>query len=175
MKNRPCFLARTLIGLALTAIQTFAQSVYTPYTFTTLAGTAAYGSVDGTGSDARFFQPYSVATDGAGNVYVADTGNSTIRKMTSDGVVTTLAGLAGVPGDTDGTGSNARFRSPSGMAVDSAGNIYVADNETIRKVTPAGVVTTLAGWLGGGGYAGLAVDNAGNVYLADTGSSTTGK
>src|SRR5216117_3006362 len=123
-----------------------AQSVYIPYTFTTLAGQASYGSADGTGSAARFYYPDGVATDSSGNVYVADTFNHTIRQITPAGVVTTLAGLAGSSGSADGTGSAARFFYPEGMATDSSGNVYVADfdNSTIRKITPAGVVTTLA-------------------------------
>src|SRR5207253_1131771 len=135
-----------------------AQSVYTPYTFTTLAGAASPGSADGTGSAARFFYPYGVATDSSGNVYVADTSNHTIRKITPAGVVTTLAGLAGSGGSADGTGSAARFVDPYGVATDSSGNLYVADssNNTIRKgflpppqltillsgVPPSGVVLT---------------------------------
>ena len=109
----------------------------------TLAGLAGnFGSADGTGSDARFYDPSSVAVDSAGNVYVADSGNDTIRKITPSGVVSTLAGLAGSSGSVDGTGSDARFSSPRGVAVDSAGSVYVADlgNHTIRKITPAGVV-----------------------------------
>ncbi|MFZ0826127.1 MAG: NHL repeat-containing protein [Verrucomicrobiia bacterium] len=176
--------AGTLIGLALTASPSPAQSVYTPYTFTTLAGDAGNsGSTNGTGSAAQFDAPFAVAVDGAGNVYVADTANDTIRKVTPAGVVTTLAGKAGSAGSTDATGSAARFYKPSGLAVDSAGNVYVADtlNNTIRKVTPAGVVTTLAGKAGAsgtnngtGGAArfntpfGVAVDSATNVYVADT-------
>ena len=151
---------------------------------TTLAGTAeSSGSTDGTGSAARFTFPYRVAVDTAGNVFVADTDNNTIRKVTSAGVVTTLAGSAGNSGSDDGTGSGARFDHPFGIAVGTAGNVFVADNanHTIRKITSAGVVTTLAGLAGsygstnGTGLAarfynprGLAVDTAGNVYVADT-------
>ena len=154
---------------------------------TTLAGTAgSVGSVDGTGSAARFKSPRGVAADGGGNVYVADTLNHIIRKITAAGVVTTLAGTAGSTGATDGTGSAARFYSPYGIALDNAGNVYVADrnNYAIRKITPAGVVTTLAGGSGGIGTAdgtgaaaqfnfpgSLAVDGMGNVFVADTNSS----
>src|SRR5439155_1433281 len=118
---------------------------------TTLAGLAGFsGSMDGTRSAARFAGPTGVAVDSAGNVYVADAGNNTIRKVTPEGVVMTLAGLAGSPGSADGTGSEARFTYPTGVAVESTGNVYVADrdNHTIRRVTPAGVVTTLAGLAG---------------------------
>ena len=158
---------------------------------TTLAGTAGQiGSADGTGSAARFNSAYGVAVDSAGNVYVADTGNDTIRKITPAGVVTTLAGTAGQFGSADGTGSAARFEFPEGVAVDSAGNVYVADtiNDTIRKITPAGVVTTLADMAGQVGSAdgtgsaarfdyptGVAVDSAGNVYVADDGNDTIRK
>jgi uncharacterized delta-60 repeat protein len=158
---------------------------------TTLAGLAgSSGSADGTGSAARFNYPYGVAADSAGNVYVADSDNHTIRKVTPGGVVTTLAGLAGSSGSADGTASAARFYEPCGVAADSAGNVYVADwsNHTIRKVTPGGVVTTLAGLAGGQGSAdgtasaaqfyypsGLALDSAGNLYVADYGNSTIRK
>ena len=154
----------------------------------TLAGLAGYsGYADGTGSAARFDLPYGVAADGAGNVYVADKLNHTIRKITAAGVVTTLAGLAGSPGSADGTGSAARFNYPNGVAVDGAGNLYIADmqNHTIRKMTPAGVVTTLAGLAGvpnsvdGTGSAarfaypnGVAVDGAGKVYVTDESNNT---
>jgi PKD repeat protein len=157
----------------------------------TLAGLAFnYGSADGTGSAARFEYPFGVAADSVGNVYVADTDNYTIRKITPDGVVTTLAGLAGNYGSADGTGSAARFYYPYGLAADSGGNVYVADteNSTIRKVTPDGVVTTLAGLAGNYGGTdgtnsaarfstptGVAVDSAGNVYVADYGNSTIRK
>src|SRR5207237_1018476 len=129
------------------------------------------------------YSPDGVAADGSGNVYVADTDNSTIRKITSAGVVSTLAGTAGSAGSADGTGSAARFNYPQGVAVDGSGNVYVADtdNNTIRKITSAGVVSTLAGTAGSTGgvdgtgsaaqfYSpyGVAVDGSGNVYVADT-------
>ena len=144
---------RTILFAALLALRSSGQVIYTPYSFTTIAGMSANGSVDGTGSAARFCYPFGVAADASGNVYVADTYNYTIRKVTAAGVVTTLAGSAGISGTNDGTGSEAHFNSPQGVAVDSAGNLFVADtsNNTIRKVTPAGVVTTLAGLAGSSG------------------------
>jgi len=146
--------ARRSFAVVLVA---FAALSHTPamqgqsLTITTLAGLAgASGSADGTGSAARFNQPAGVATDSSGNVYVADHDNHTIRKITPAGAVTTLAGLAGIPGSADAMGSAARFRQPTGVATDSSGNVYVGDfnNHTIRKITPAGAVTTLAGLAG---------------------------
>lgn len=161
-------------------------------TVTTLAGGGVdiVGSADGTGSAARFFFPNGVAADSAGNVYVADSDNHTIRKITPSGVVTTLAGLALQTGSDDGTGSAARFNFPIGIAVDPAGNVFVSDyfNYTIRKITPAGVVTTLAGLAGQRGSADgsgstarfsamgtMATDSAGNVYVADIDNRTIRK
>jgi sugar lactone lactonase YvrE len=121
---------------------------------TTFAGTAgAVGTTDGTGAAARFSNPNGMAIDAAGNLYVADWGNHTIRRITPAGVVTTLAGTPGVPGNSNGTGVAARFAQPNGVAVDNAGNVFVADasNHTIRRITPAGVVTTLAGQAGATG------------------------
>jgi hypothetical protein len=158
---------------------------------TTLAGTAGQsGSADGTGSGALFYEPYGVAVAGAGIVYVADSGNNTIRKITSAGVVTTLAGMAGQAGSADGTGSAAQFNFPWNVVVDGAGNVYVADtgNYTIRKITSGGVVTTLAGTAGQAGSAdgtgsaaqfgypgAIAVDGSGNVYVADSDNETIRK
>lgn len=134
----------------------------------TFAGTAVVrGSADGTGVAARFAEPVGIAADSAGNVYVADMFNYAIRKVTPAGVVTTLAGAAGVEGSTDGIGAAARFKSPNGIAADGAGNVYVTDAGSIRKITPAGVVTTLPGTVGADAT-GIATDGAGNVYVADT-------
>jgi len=115
---------------------------------TTIAGVAGEsGELDGIGAAARFTTPYSIATDAAGNLFVAEISSQTIRKITPEGVVTTLAGKAGQPGHADGVGTDAHFSSPHGVATDNAGNVYVADygNNTVRKITPVGVVTTLAG------------------------------
>src|ERR1035441_5354297 len=136
---RKVFITLNLLVLSALFTVVYQTSAQT-YNFSTLAGNAGYGSADGTGSGARFWNPAGVAVDSAGNVYVADDSNNTIRKITPAGVVTTLAGLAGYYGSADGTGSAARFYHPAGVAVDSAGNVYVADtvNDTIRKITPAG-------------------------------------
>ncbi|MGD1030252.1 MAG: protease pro-enzyme activation domain-containing protein [Opitutaceae bacterium] len=155
---------------------------------TTIAGSARRpGSADGTGSGARFDDPVGVATDSSRNVYVADLGNDTIRLVTPAGVVTTLAGLARSAGSTDGTGTGARFDAPSGVAVDSAGDIFVADsgNDTVREISPALAVTTIAGAAGVGenidGLASnarfdtpgdIALDRADVLYIADTGNNT---
>jgi hypothetical protein len=154
----------------------------------TLAGAVGFaGSTDGNGTAALFNMPQGITVDSSGNVYVADTNNSTIRKVTSGGVVSTLAGVPGQTGGSDGTGASARFFNPFGLAVDAAGNIYVADydNDTVRKVTAAGVVSTLAGSAGSSGSgdgqggaarfnhpAAVAVDGAGNIYVIDTSNQT---
>lgn len=108
------------------------------------------GSADGPSLSAQFYMPTAVASDVAGNLYVADTENRTVRKVSTDGQVTTLAGKAGVEGSSDGLGEAARFSRIAGVAADLTGNIYVADSEngTIRKITPAGLVTTFAGSAG---------------------------
>ncbi|MBL7723716.1 MAG: IPT/TIG domain-containing protein [Chitinophagaceae bacterium] len=127
----------------------------------TFAGGAS-GFVDGTGTAARFNQPYCITIDATGNLYVGDRMNHAIRKITPTGVVTTLAGN-GTPGSQNGTGSAATFAEPLGIATDAAGNIFVADylNGLIRKITPAGVVTTL---LSPGQVFGLVFDASNNLY-----------
>jgi len=168
--------------------------VGTNWVVTTLAGAGGYlGSMDDTNSAARFNNPQGVAVDNAGNLYVGDTGNNTIRKLTPAGtnwVVTTLAGTAGVTGTADGTNSTAQFHTPFGVAVDTNGNVYVADtnNHAIRKVTPDGIVTTLAGSPGTSGSADgtnstarfnsphrLTLGNDGNLYVADFANQTIRK
>ena len=157
--------------------------------FSTFAGNAGYGSVDGFTNLARFNFPHGMAIDGDGTIYVADSQNNTIRKIDTTHFVSTLAGLAGSPGNSDGSTSAARFNNPQGMAADAAGNIYVADtgNNLIRRITPSGV-TTLAGSAGVTGSTNgvgtnalfrlpgaLTVDASTNVFVADTFNSTIRK
>lgn len=159
------------------------------YTFTRLAGPdGGYGNIDAIGADARFGQPVGVTSDAAGNIYVASA-DHTIRKVSPSGEVTTIAGLAGVPGSIEGRGAQARFREPSGIDVDTSGNIYVADwgNSVIRRITPGGDVLTYAGRRGCGFYDGglqqayfcnprdVVVAPSGDLYVADTGNSTIRK
>lgn len=145
---------------------------------TTLAGSSPFGSVDGTGTAAKFSYPRAIVLDSVQNAYVADSTNHRIRKITPSGVVTTLAGSTS--GYADGTGTAAQFNNPSGIVIDASGNLYVSDrnNNRIRKVTQSGVVTTLAGssqgYADGNGLTalfyypeGLAIDTYGNMYLAD--------
>ena len=160
-------------------------------TVSTYAGAAGFsGTTNGALLTARFNHPSGVAFDSAGNLYVADTFNHTIRKISPLGVVTTFAGLEGVTGTSDGSGSAALFNKPTGLATDSAGNVYVADtaNSSIRKITPAGIVTTFAGLStisglkdGTGSDAwfnqpqALDFDGTGNLYIADTGNAAIRK
>jgi len=149
----------------------------------TFAGNGTVGYLDGTSANAQFYAPKAIAIDVAGNIYVADMGNNMIRKISTSGVVTTLAGR-GTAGYADGTGTNAVFKSPSALAVDANGNVYVADkgNNMIRQITSAGVVTTLAGTTVASGIDatgtaagfnapnGIAIDAQGNLYVTDSGN-----
>jgi sugar lactone lactonase YvrE len=176
-----------------TGNSTIRKIVIATGTVTTFAGTASQpGSADGTGGAAAFSSPAGIAADGAGNLYVADTANSTIRKVViATAGVTTLAGTPGQLGSADGTGSAARFAYPTGIAADGGGSLYVTDagNDTIRRIVIAtGAVTTLAGVARQSGSAdgtgaaarfnspyGVATDQAGNLYVADTGNGTVRK
>jgi len=166
----------TLIAAVLMAPQIFSQTV----TVTTLAGTGTAGYLDGNTTVAMFNSPHGVAVDNAGNVYVTDTSNYRIRKITPDGNVSTLAG-DGTQGFADGPAGSAKFNGLIDLVLDSSGNIYVTDfyNNRIRKVTSTGDVSTFAG-NGISGFAdgnntvaqfknpaGLAIDTSGHIYVAD--------
>ena len=166
----------------------------TNWLVTTIAGfPQTFGSTDGVGTNALFFDPHGITVDTESNVYVADTVNDTIRKLSPDGtnwIVTTIAGQAGISGTFDGTGTNALFYFPEGVALDKFGNLYVADsfNDTLRRLSAAGsnwISSTIAGQADVEGYTdgigasalfyipqGIALDNGGNLYVADTYNNT---
>ena len=149
----------------------------------TFAGSSGAGSNDGQGVLAKFNGPYGTCCDASGNIYIADTYNHKIRKITSTGLVTTVAG-SGTLGSVDGIGSNASFASPASICVDQIGNLYVGDitEPKIRKISTSGVVTTLAGsgmvgsadGLGAlasfNSIGGVCVDASGDLYVADGGN-----
>jgi streptogramin lyase len=153
---------------------------------TTLAGQALIsGAVNGTGTNAAFSDPAAIVVDTNGNFFVADSQNHAIRKITTNGEVTTFAGQLGVAGSAPGTGTGAQFDTPCGLAFDPAGNLYVSDtgNNLIRKITSAGAVSTFAGVAGTGGFLdgaaggalfnsplGIAVAPNGAVFVADSGN-----
>ncbi|HND61621.1 MAG TPA: hypothetical protein PLB90_09105 [Opitutaceae bacterium] len=189
------YLTDTTAGTGLLQRNSYTVRKITPDgTVTTLAGTFGQsGDAEGQGAAARFQYPTGIAVDRAGNVYVADTGNRVIRKITPTGFVTTFAGTHYLDSSAqmaDGLGPAARFYFPKSLAMDSAGTLFVGDNSAIRKITPDGMVTTLAGNVGGGypatkdgngananfsGIAGLAVDSAGNVYVSESGGNVIRK
>lgn len=150
----------------------------------TLAGAGNPSFLDGTGLNTSFNYPQKIVTDASGNIYVADQKNHRIRKVTAQGVVTTIAGN-GNQGNADGQGADAQFNQPIGITVDGNGNLYIADagNNSIRKITASGMVSTLAGG-SGGGFAdgtgstaqfnypfGITVDASGNLLVADLGNN----
>jgi sugar lactone lactonase YvrE len=153
---------------------------------TTLAGQAfVSGAANGAGTNAAFSDPAAIVVDATGNFFVADSQNHAIRKITTNGVVTTFAGQLGVAGSGNGTGTGAQFNSPSGLAFDKNGNLFVSDtgNSMIREITSAGVVSTFAGIAGSSGFAdgatggaqfnsplGIAVAPNGTIYVADSGN-----
>lgn len=155
---------------------------------TTLAGTPNIpGASDGIGASARFFRPWGLAVDENFQVFVADSSNQTVRKIQPDGTVSTLAGVAAAAGTADGTGTQARFSSPSALALGPGGVLYLTDedNHTIRKITSTGIVTTFAGLGGSPGSVdgsgtlarfdhphGITVDSGGNVFVSDTSNHT---
>jgi uncharacterized protein YjiK len=170
------------------------RRVSTSGTITTFAGTGMFGfSGDGgPATGAMLHNPYGVAVDTAGNLYIADTYNSRVRKVSSSGTITTVAGngTSGFSGD-GGPATSARLRDPQGVAVDAAGNLYIADssNNRVRKVSASGTITTIAGtgspgFFGNGlpgtraflyGPSGVAVDTAGNLYIADSSNNRVRK
>lgn len=177
----PSFITLTVPGYSsITVLQSFDIR---DTLVSTMAGSGTSGFANGAGTVASFSGPQGVAVDSSGNVYAADLGNQAIRKITSSGVVSTLAGT-GAQGFANGPGTSASFSNPTGAAVDSAGNVYIADtgNHAIRKITSTGVVSTLAGtgisgFVNDSGTAasfnnpnGVAVDGMGTVYVADTGN-----
>lgn len=176
-----CLCAITVLAACSKGSSSTGSSQPKTATVTTIAGSGSAGSGDGTGSSATFYQPLGLAMDAAGNLYVADDNNNCIRKVTPDGVVTTFAGSSAHAGHLDGQGTAAQLYGPAGLTIDKAGNLYVSEwtNADIRKISPSGAVTTLAG--GTQGYQdgtgssaqfdypyGLGIDNDGNVIVADS-------
>ena len=185
---------RSLLDLALKSIPAlvvgvlFPSAVDTPVAvIQTVAGngTAAFSGDNGAAATASLSEPFGVAVDAAGNVYVADTSNHRVRKVDTSGMITTVAGKGtGTFSGDGGPAIRAALNTPIGVAVDTAGNLYIADafNNRIRKVSTTGVVTTVAGngdARFSGDYTaatsaslsapfGIAVDKAGNLYIADT-------
>jgi NHL repeat len=157
--------------------------VTTNGTVTTLSGSVQSGTNDGSSSDSRFNLPLGIAADKSSVLYVADSGNHSIRRVLTNGTVRTIAGSPGVWGSADGAGTAALFNGPVGVAVDTDGNIFVSDanNHTIRKITPGGMVSTFAGLAGADGTndgvgsmarfgkpAEMRIDRGNNLFVVDS-------
>ena len=163
------------------------RKVSTSGVITTVAGngTSGYNGDGGSADSAELSNPYGVAVDASGNLFIADWGNNRIRKVSTSGIITTVAGngTSGYSGD-GGSADSAELYYPVGVAVDASGNLFIADeyNHRIRKVSTSGVITTVAGKIGAGGYSGdggsataaelstplgVAVDASGNLFIAD--------
>jgi hypothetical protein len=163
------------------------QAIATDGSISVLPGSQFPGYMDGTGTAAIFKGPHGIAADAAGNLFVADTGNAAIRKITPAGAVTTIAGMPGNPAGMDGIGGAAGFTSPFAIAIDGNGTLFVTDGNAIRRITADGTVTTLAGSQTAGsqdgtgsdaqfnGPAGIAIGPEGAVFVSDSGNSTIRK
>lgn len=171
---------------AICLLLSIAVSVQAQDAVTSLAGQPLVsGAANGTGTNAMFSDPAAIVADASGNFFVADSQNHAIRKITKLGAVTTFAGQLGVSGTANGSGTDAQFNSPSGLAFDKSGNLFVTDtgNSTIRKISSGGIVTTIAGVAGQSGFAdgstgsalfnsplGIAIASNGTVFIADSGN-----
>jgi len=177
-------------NLFITEIGAHAIRKITPGGVVTKLAGAGQGYKDGKVAEAQFNMPFGIVADVVGNLYVSDLSNHVIRKVSADGMVTTLAGTAGVAGSVDGMGGNAKFNSPQAIAIDNNGYLYVADENShaVRKISPKGEVTTLAGSLGVAGSEdglgsvarfsrprGIAIDKRGNLYVSDSQNQTIRK
>jgi serine/threonine protein kinase, bacterial len=174
-----CTVGNSTGAMTSSSITNVAVSCAIEWVVSTLAG-GTPGYLDGQGSQASFLRTPGVVGDQQGAFYVTDAGNNRIRKVFADGTVTTVAG-SGSSGASDGVGQAASFNNPYGIAMEPSGNLVIADNEShkIRRLTPAGEVSTIAGTGNPGATdgsalqasfyrpSGVAVDSQGNIYVAD--------
>jgi sugar lactone lactonase YvrE len=172
-------------GIIYATIENSIRKITPDGSVTTLAGSSTYGYADGSGENAKFWVPWGLTVDSGGNIYTADWLNFKIRKITPDGIVTTIAGST--KGYKDGQGTQAQFSDPIEVTLDNEGNLLVADGGKIRKITLDGFVSTIAGttpsgYLDGpiniarfGFLRGLIVDPSGNIFLCDSGNYSVRK